>query len=169
MRTLFLMRHATAAHSGTAGTDHSRPLTPKGKLEAEAIGKFLRKTGMSIDAAACSTAARARQTAEAVLHAAGAKFKAEAVPELYNATGEAMLRWIQTQPDKAKRLLVVAHMPGVAELISLLTTEATDLVLGFSPATLASVEGEGERWADWDYGRGQLQLVMPAAAAAGKK
>ncbi len=169
MRTLYIMRHATAAHAGPDGTDLSRPLTAKGKQEAEAIGKFLRKTGLAIDAAACSTATRTRQTAEAVLDAAGSKHKAQAVPELTNATGEAMLRWIQAQPDKARHLLVVAHMPGVAELISLLTTEATDLVLGFSPGTLAAVEGEGDSWADWDYGRGQLQLVLPAAAAARKK
>jgi phosphohistidine phosphatase len=167
LRTLYLMRHATAAGSGPDGTDHSRPLTPKGKFEAEVIGKFLRRSGIVLDGAACSTATRARATAEAVLHAAGSKLKPAPVPELYNGSGDTLLRWLQARTD-AQRLLVVAHMPGVAEMVSLLATEATDLAMGFSPATLVTIECEGDSWADWDYARGSLQLVMPAAAAAGQ-
>jgi phosphohistidine phosphatase len=166
--TLYLMRHATAAGSGPDGTDHTRLLTPKGRQEAEAIGKFLRRTGVVLDAAACSSAARAHSTADLVLRAWGSKLKPQAVPDLYNASGAALLRWIQGRPAAQTRLLVVAHMPGVAELISLLTTEATDLAMGFSPATLAAVESEAELWADWDYGRGSLQFVVPAAVAGGK-
>lgn len=166
MRTLYLLRHATAAASGPDGTDHSRSLTQKGRQEAEAIGKFLRRAEIVLDGAACSTAARAQQTAEIVLKAAGSKLKALPAPELYNGTGDGMLRWIQGYSGAAAKLLLVVHMPGVAELISLLATEATDLAMGFSPGTLAAVESEVERWADWDYGRGSLQMVLPAAHAA---
>jgi phosphohistidine phosphatase len=168
LRTLYLMRHATAANTGTDGTDHSRPLSPKGKLEAEVMGKFLRRSGIVLDGAACSTAIRARETAESVLRAAGSKLKPLLVPELYNATGDSLLRWLQMKTDDDRKLLVVAHMPGVAEMISVLVTEGANLAMGFSPATLVAVECNGATWADWDYGKGLLQMVMPAAAAVGK-
>jgi phosphohistidine phosphatase SixA len=85
------------------------------------------------------------------------------VPELYNASGPELLGWLQDQGEDDSRLLIVAHMPGVGELVSLLTTEHNDLAVVYAPATLAVVTGE-PKWEDWDYGRGTLQVIVPAAA-----
>jgi phosphohistidine phosphatase len=161
VRTLYILRHATAAAAGPQG-DPSRPLAPEGLKEAEAVGRFIKNAGIVLDGVACSSAVRARQTAEGVLRGMESKRDANVVPELYNASGAELLRWVQSHGDNDARLLVVAHMPGVGELISLLTTEADDLALAYPPATLAVVTGEA-RWADWDYGRGNLQLLVPAA------
>lgn len=167
MLTLYLVRHATAVPAGSGVGDHDRPLTPGGVGEAEALGRFLAGAGLACDAAACSSALRTRQTAEALLRGAGAQRSPESADELYNASGDTLLRWIHARPAGSRRLLVVAHMPGVGELTSLLATEHSDLALGFPAATLAVIESEVEAWADWDYGRGALQLLLPGTCLGG--
>jgi phosphohistidine phosphatase len=163
--TLYILRHATAAASGSDGKDASRPLTEAGLQEAEAMGRFLLRAGIVLDAVACSSAARALQSAEALLRGMQSKRQAEPVEELYNASGAVLLAWVQKRPVAERTLLVVGHMPGVGELASLLTTEHDDLALTFAPATLAAVTSEEPRWADWDFGRGVLTLLLPVAAA----
>jgi len=161
VRTLYLIRHASAAAVGPEG-DAARPLTPQGEREAEAIGRFMASAALPVDGVVCSSAARARQTAEAVLRAMGSQKEAEALSDLYNASGPELLRWLQDWEGEESRLMVVAHMPGLGELVSLLTTEAHDLEAGFPAGTLAIVTGEAE-WADWDHGRGSLQLLLAPA------
>jgi phosphohistidine phosphatase len=126
VRTLYILRHATAAASGPEG-DASRPLTPAGVKEAEAVGRFMKASGLDLDGVVCSSAVRARQTAEGVLRGMESRRQAETVPELYNASGSELLRWLQDHGKDNGRLLVVAHMPGVGELLSLLTTEHDDV------------------------------------------
>jgi phosphohistidine phosphatase SixA len=57
--------------------------------------------------------------------------------------------------------LLVAHLPGVAQLASLLTTEHVDLDLIFSPGTMAVVQMECDSWKHCDYGVGALTLFLP--------
>jgi phosphohistidine phosphatase len=163
LRTLYILRHATAAPSGPSG-DISRALAPEGVKEAEAMGRFLSRAGLIIDGVVCSSAVRARQTAEGVLRGLESKRDPDVAPELYNASGPELLRWLQDQDGEYAKLLIVAHMPGVGELLSLLTTEHNDLAMGYATATLAIVTGEAH-WEDWDYGRGTLQMLVPAGAA----
>ncbi len=163
MRTLYILRHASAEAARPQRADRDRPLTPAGVQEAEAMGRFMAKAGLSCDALACSSAERARQTGEALLRAAGSTLKPEAVDELYDASGEAILRWLQARPGREQRLLIVGHMPGVGELLSLLTTESAALALSMQPCTLAQVDADAKSWAECDYGRGSLQLLLPVA------
>jgi phosphohistidine phosphatase len=162
--TLYILRHATAAATGTNGGDASRPLTEGGLREAESMGRFLQRAGIAPDMVACSSALRALQTAEALLRGLQSKRRAEANDALYNASGSALLEWVQKRPDSERSVLLVAHMPGVGELASLLTTEHDDLALTFAPATLAAVTSEEKLWADWDFGRGLLTMHVPVSA-----
>ena len=127
------------------------------------MGRFLVRAGLDLDGVVCSSAARARQTAECLLRGMESKRDPEVVPELYNASGSELLTWLQEQEEDYRKLLMVAHMPGVGELLSLLTTEHNDLAMGYPPASLAVVTGEAE-WSDWDYGRGTLQFLLPVGA-----
>jgi phosphohistidine phosphatase len=58
---LWLLRHADAADGEP---DDSRPLTPRGRQQAEAAGRALAQLGESIDACLSSPKLRALQTAE---------------------------------------------------------------------------------------------------------
>jgi phosphohistidine phosphatase SixA len=69
---LYLLRHA---HAGSAanwdGPDAERPLSPKGRRQAQQLGAFLAERAFAPDAIVSSPKLRARQTAQVVADAIG--------------------------------------------------------------------------------------------------
>ena len=69
---LYLLRHAHAGDSTKwDGPDSERPLSQKGRRQAERLGAFLAERGFAPDAIVTSPKLRARQTAELVADAIG--------------------------------------------------------------------------------------------------
>ncbi len=72
---VILLRHGNTFALGDVvtrvGARTDLPLVDSGVRQAEAVGAFLRATGVHVDAAFCSPLRRTRETAEAVLRAAG--------------------------------------------------------------------------------------------------
>ncbi len=70
--SLYLLRHAHAGDSAAwEGPDSERPLSPKGRRQAQALGAFLADRAFAPDAMISSPKVRARQTAELVADALG--------------------------------------------------------------------------------------------------
>ena len=69
MKTLFLLRHAKAQDAAPGSSDLDRTLNERGRQEAQAIGKYLKKQNVTFDLVLCSPAVRARETAELVIAA----------------------------------------------------------------------------------------------------
>ena len=65
-KTLLIMRHAKSSWSDDQVSDHERPLTARGKREAELMGRELVRRGLAPDLILTSTAKRARSTAKRV-------------------------------------------------------------------------------------------------------
>lgn len=150
--TLLLMRHAKSDWSRPGLADHDRPLNPRGRRDAPRMGRFLREHGLLPAAALSSTARRARETADAVLPAAGA----EAVPRrrtehLYGAAPEEIFRAVREAATElgasASPLLVVAHNPGMEELVARCGERGPGgVVAPFPTAALAVVECPVSSW-----------------------
>lgn len=69
---LYLLRHAHAGNPSEWTTDDAlRPLSPKGRRQAERLGQFLAERALSPDSIVSSPRLRARQTAELVADALG--------------------------------------------------------------------------------------------------
>lgn len=161
MKTLIILRHANAFDQSKGGGDFERPLTDLGREQAGRQGWFLRQSGVAVERIIASSARRVQETAAAVAEAAGNGLAPESVDALYNAPGEVLLEYVRGLPDDSSVILLVAHMPGVAQLASLLTTEHGDLDLIYSPGTMAAVQIEGDSWQNVDYGVGVLTLFLP--------
>ena len=161
MKTLIIFRHGEAEDTPPGKTDADRALTGKGRDQAARQGNFLRQAGMVPEKVIASSALRAVQTAEAFSTASGAGGSVEALDELYNVPGDALLEYARGLREEIATLAMVAHMPGVAQLLSLLTTEHVDLDHVYSPGTIAAVRVEGNSWQDLDYGAGALTLFLP--------
>lgn len=158
--TLLLMRHAKSDWSRPGLPDHDRPLNPRGRRDAPRLGRFLRENGLIPAAALSSTARRARETVEAVLPAAGA----EAVPlrrteRLYGAAPGEIFREVREAAAElgasASPLLVVAHNPGMEELVARCGGRGSGgaggpggIVAPFPTAALAVVECPVSSWGD---------------------
>ena len=161
MKSLLILRHAEALPAGPQLPDPERPLTEAGTAQARAVGTALAARAIPLPKVVCSSAVRARQTALGVLEGGQYEAEIEVSERFYNAPGEAMLAAMQSWRGDAERALLVAHVPGVAELTSMLTTEHLDLAVIFQTATLAEVYLDIDEWPEIDYGTGALRMLLP--------
>lgn len=133
---LTLMRHAEADLSPIGATDHARPLTETGQLQARSIGQRLARDRQLPDQILCSDAERALQTARNLLAGARTRVPLLVLPVLYDSTEETILETLCTDADPlAGHVLLVAHNPGVAYAAAYL---AGATINGFPPGTCAS-------------------------------
>jgi len=134
-RLLWLLRHAKTVPDPPPGqTDHERPLAPRGRRDADALGRRLGPGGDRLGLPAgslptlvlCSTATRTVQTAERVLtgmadapgaHGAAAPAaRLECRRALYGASPERVIGEIRTVSDEIASLMVVGHNPSFHSL-----------------------------------------------------
>ena len=162
VKNLLILRHATSATQGTDGQDFTRPLTAKGVQEASIQGRFLKEAGILPSHIGSSSADRARQTTESLAQSLGVSMVPRFHDELYNAAGMEILEVVQRIPEDNDTALVVAHLPGVAELLDILTTDFQEISVAFAPATMAGVSFKDlSRWADIRPGTGMLEWLLP--------
>jgi phosphohistidine phosphatase len=111
-RRLVLIRHAKAARPYGV-PDEDRPLTGRGRRDAQAAGAWLATEGPRLDLAFCSTAVRTRHTWEIVrrpLSPVPTRF----LSELYGADADDVLDLCVAAPESAKALVVVGHEPTIS-------------------------------------------------------
>lgn len=146
MKRLYLIRHAEADFWGAGRGDHGRRLTPEGKEQATRLGRMLADAG--IEVVLCSDADRARQTARRL----GLSAEVRESNELYNASTVSLTRALSTLSDDVQVAALVAHAPGVPDLVDELSGINPDpdalalLSRGYPTATASGIEFEGS-WA----------------------
>ena len=154
MLDLALLRHANSAPGASGVRDFDRPLSAGGEKAAAWMGQHLRDRGFVPDRILCSPARRARATLECL----GEGFEnfpgLEFPEEFYLATPGTLLNHIALVGD-ARRVLVVAHNPGLEDLANELagrgagsTGAQAALGLGFAASALAVFEVGGPNFSD---------------------
>jgi len=162
MKHLWILRHGKAADGGPHLADVQRPLAHAGREQAKAVGGFLRERYVQLDRAICSSALRTRETTEIALEAGQFRVPLDRTDRLYEAAGTDLLEYLQELKDLETSVLLVGHMPGIGELLSVLVTDKDDLSMVFKPGTLALVTLDVEHWSKLGKGKGELALLMPA-------
>jgi phosphohistidine phosphatase len=124
VKVLILMRHA---HAAQGDDDFARPLSERGQKQAEVVGGDLAELALVPDRVVCSSALRARRTAEIV--AALLPFSGEIVKSdlLYDASMMDYFNAIQSTADTANTLLLVGHNPSVSEVLMALYQREVEL------------------------------------------
>ena len=153
------MRHAKAEQ--VAASDMERPLTERGRTDAEEAGAWLAAQGFEPDHAVVSSAVRTRETWEAVAASAGWSLEPEVETSLYSAGPDSVLDLLRLVPVASRSLIVVGHNPTVAYLAQLLSDGAGDeeamsaMAAGYptGAATLFDYDGE---WADLELGTARV-------------
>ena len=133
---LYCMRHGEAENPGI---NPERPLTANGKAELKRLAEHLKKNHIRFPTMVHSPRLRARQTAEALAELVDHDRIMESHCGLDQTCylGEAMELIEETNED----LLIVAHMPFIAELVCKLTTDQTKYpLLQFLPGTIVCLE-----------------------------
>lgn len=144
MLQLFLMRHAKSDWSNSGMTDHDRPLNRRGMRNAPAMGSFLAKQDVVPEVVYCSTAVRARQTADMLLPTFAKSPDVLFSRELYLATLEQLCDHLSRTEASVRCGLVIGHNPGLSRLASFLSGE----VLELPTAAVVHLQVDAEHWAD---------------------
>ena len=133
---LYLLRHADAEEIRTS--DAERALTAKGFEQAEAVGRFCRRSAVRPDYILTSPFRRAQQTADAV----AAALDTPGVVEKFLASGmdtSTALQGLRTYLG-CQSVLIVGHQPDLGELIALLLGLDSQLSFSVPKASLIALD-----------------------------
>jgi phosphohistidine phosphatase len=120
---IFILRHGVAVDAAAIGFDRDsdRPLTPKGERKLWKTAQSLEELEVAFDWIISSPYLRARQTAEIVAEAQGARKKAELTEHLTPAGSvKKLIEHINKRQPPPDNVLLVGHEPYLSDLISLL-------------------------------------------------
>lgn len=162
MKVLGLLRHAKSDWDDLTLRDFDRGLNDRGRAGAALMGRHIRDHGrdhgVAFDAVIASPAQRVRLT----LEAAGLGLPVTFDEDAYLADAATLIDLLARHGDNARALLLVAHNPGLQELVlQLVPPEDEDALFGavlekFPTAAYAVLELAIDRWEDCAPGCGRL-------------
>jgi phosphohistidine phosphatase len=176
-RTLWLLRHAkTVADPPPGGADFDRVLAPRGRRDANALGRLFAGAGEGLGPALktvprpkialVSPAARTAATAELVLADAANPPENRLEKGLYEADPEEVLAFVRDLPDDVDAAMVVGHNPTAHALSQGLLSArdkkglASAVRNGFPTCALGIYAFNVDRWADVAARRAKLVAIM---------
>ncbi len=138
------MRHAFTQDAAFGQDDSARNLTPQGISDALSAGEWLKKTGWVPEVIYVSEAARTRQTISSILTVLPEwENKVRFVPELYHASARQLETFIAGNiPENIASVMIVAHNPGLSELV-------WELGHHFTPGTVMICEAAIKDWHEY--------------------
>lgn len=149
---LHFLRHASAADRETwEQSDDERPLTEKGRRQAERLGRHLAAAGFTPDAIITSPLVRARETAEIVAGLLGVSVRTE--PRLGEPLDLTTLDAILDDADSPRQPVLVGHDPDFSEIVS----ELVGAPIAMRKGALARIDVERPL----EPGAGDLRWLLP--------
>lgn len=127
-RELLVFRHGKSDWSTDAASDFERPLAERGRKAAKRMGRWLREQQLLPDHIVSSPAKRAKQTIVRACKFAGIpKDLVIWDQDIYEADIPDLLRVLAQCPQDKKRVMIVGHNPGFADLVSYLAGNHVDI------------------------------------------
>jgi phosphohistidine phosphatase len=146
---LLLLRHAKSSWDAPDLPDVERPLSPRGRSNAAALGRRIRRRRLRIDRVLCSPARRTRETL--ALLALDPAIPVSFAEPLYLASARALLARLRRLPPRVRSVLVIGHDPGLEQLVEALAPEGRPKALdrfaqGFKTGALAELRVPDDGW-----------------------
>jgi phosphohistidine phosphatase len=164
LRQLLLLRHAKSSWDDASASDHSRPLTARGRAAAGAMRQAMLGLALSPDVVLVSSARRTLQTLEA-LEPWEETPLIEPMDALYLASAPALLAILNGVAETARSVMLIGHNPGLHELAALLIGSVRDpadarrLAEGYPTGALAEFSLAGP-WGTLAAGGGRLHRFL---------
>jgi phosphohistidine phosphatase len=115
-RTLIAVRHAKSSWDHDVD-DHDRPLSGRGRRDADALGRLLVERSLVPDLVLCSTAARTRETWERAQAVGATAGEVRLVRGVYHAWVPELVRLLRQTPEEVSTVLLLGHSPGIPDLV----------------------------------------------------
>ena len=137
MPELLVMRHAKSAWD-TGKPDHERPLAPRGERDRVTMARWLVANDLRPDRVLCSSAVRARETAQYVVDTFDiAPTRVVFDDGLYHA---GFRQWLgRIRAEDAERLLICGHNPSLDMLVEMLAATEPGLSASGKLMTTAAI------------------------------
>ena len=145
-----LVRHAKSDWSA-AVPDRQRPLTGRGRRQAQSTGEWLAENFPALDLAIVSPAQRAQDTWELINAELRWPVDTETDEDAYSFDGYELLEIIQDLDESIGHVAIVGHNPAIEDLIQLLTDEQARMPT--RAVAIISIRGE---WESVGSGNGRL-------------
>jgi phosphohistidine phosphatase len=117
-RQLILMRHAKSDWADESLSDHDRPLNKRGRRDAPRVGHWLAEEDFLPDRILVSSSERTKETIALMIDAWQVDPETIFDDALYHASLGEILGAIQSNGGDSRRLMVLAHNPGMTSLVS---------------------------------------------------
>lgn len=139
MTELLVMRHAKSDWSGFQA-DIDRPLNKRGRNNADTMGARLLAMKLVPDRIVSSPSQRTRDTVKGLQHHLELdEDSIEYDPMLYLASKSLLLDCIRDNIKEGERLMILAHNPGIDDLVERLSDRALPLTDSMKLMTTAAV------------------------------
>ncbi|WP_394197220.1 SixA phosphatase family protein [Litoreibacter albidus] len=159
---LILIRHAKSSWNDLTLDDHDRPLNERGQSAAQRMGNWVQGRRHTPSQVLSSDAARAKETAELMIHEMGNAPSLTLDAGLYHASADTILARIQRAPKGD--LMIVGHNPGMAELAArIVDVRPVHDRFSVYPTTATLItEVPVDDWADLKFGMARvIQFIVP--------
>ena len=160
MKTIYLVRHATADKGKPKSPDRKRVLSKKGRKEAVKMAKKLKKNDMLPDLLVSSPAKRAIQTAR--VFAKAIKYSKDKIllnKSLYEAnnasSNETLLQEVRSMDDQYQSVIVFGHDPLLTEFAHYLRQDFNEALPG---CAVVRFDFQNISWTKITAGRGILKF-----------
>ena len=167
MQELYIVRHGPAVNIGEQGvtSDVDRMLSEEGRDKTEKAARGFATLDCTPDSIISSPLIRARETAEIFAACLGNGNVVELSDELCaGAVTEMSIRWLGQQVGD--RVMLVGHMPQVADWVSNLVTGYAHTCIQFKKAAVCKMSfdgnvARGEARLDWLMQPAELRALAP--------
>ena len=158
MKTLTLIRHATANNKRVSQQDNARNLSELGRFQAQDIAKQLKQKNCLPDYLLCSPANRTLQTATLLCHTLQLNPELIKISDiLYSGDTNDILNALH-EVTTAQRLFIVGHNPHLSWLAHRVCSGTKTINL--PPAGVISLEFDIENWSELTEAQGRLLFFI---------
>lgn len=164
MKRLAIIRHAKSSWTDRYSTDHERPLNARGERDTQMMSTWLLEKELVPDRVYCSTALRTRMTAQRVFSAFQSVIAIEHEEQLYAASLDRLVQFVQALPEDIETAAIVSHNPGLTQLCNFYTEDD----LGNLPTLgIYVVDFNVDHWQAADYAVGVRALFATPKMLSG--
>ncbi len=145
MLRIIIMRHAQAQLEQYGKNDRERTITMTGMHEIDSIRRQIHGKLDTLSFIMCSNARRTRQTLDGLKPVLPNSAEIHYDDALYQANVETLLHKIQSLPSSHKNIMLLAHNPGVGQIIHAIDKTKASV---FPTCGVAICESTVEKWHD---------------------